>query len=289
MATPEDPSVFDEPQFHADAAQPDPTEQRAAETLRRQHQRDPEADLNQSVFDEPNIFPHRDHAPIDQDWTCSHCGYNLRGLRTGDRCPECGHIELYTPSPPEAPSYQSWLRFHMAMMTPSRGWKVSIMVALLGGVWAVLAASSDAYAPAMVTRTGILLVVVFGPTMEESLKVGAALLIVEARPYVFQRSEQIWFATLGTALGFAIIENILYLNLYIPNPSVPLVIWRWTACVALHMGCTYVATRGLVRVWKQAITELRAPRLSLGMPALVTAIVLHACYSAAVAFYSFAR
>src|SRR3954470_19281537 len=28
--------------------------------------------------------------PLEQDVPCAECGYNLRGLTTADRCPECG-------------------------------------------------------------------------------------------------------------------------------------------------------------------------------------------------------
>ncbi len=289
MKPPDDPSVFEEPQFRAGAGELDPSERRAAEELRRQRRRDPDADLNQSVFDEPNIFPNRDNVPIEQDWTCSRCGYNLRGLRTGQPCPECGHIELYCPSPPQSPSYQNWLRVRIERTPGGAGWRVAFGLALLGGIWAVLAALSDGLYPSTATRTGIVLVIVFGPAIEESMKIGAAALIIETHPYVFQRPEQIRLATLGAALCFAIIENFLYLHVYIPNPSVQTVIWRWTVCVALHVGCTSVATRGLVRVWERTISELRAPSLPMGLPALVTAIILHACYNAAAVFWEFSR
>ena len=34
------------------------------------------------------------HGPIDEDVTCPHCGYILRGLRYGQNCPECGQLMM---------------------------------------------------------------------------------------------------------------------------------------------------------------------------------------------------
>jgi len=37
--------------------------------------------------------------PIDDDRPCEHCGYNLKGLRTVDLCPECGEPVSFLSSP----------------------------------------------------------------------------------------------------------------------------------------------------------------------------------------------
>jgi hypothetical protein len=40
-------------------------------------------------FDNPRALP-VNNTQITEDFPCSRCNYNLRGLKTGDRCPECG-------------------------------------------------------------------------------------------------------------------------------------------------------------------------------------------------------
>src|SRR5262245_56679789 len=37
-------------------------------------------------------------AAIERDAPCNKCGYNLRGLRIGDKCPECGTPIVLVPS-----------------------------------------------------------------------------------------------------------------------------------------------------------------------------------------------
>ena len=288
MSKPDDEhSVFNEPHLRPDEPSPDSSEYRAERTLSKEP-RPLEGDCRDglSVYDEPDIFPGRAAEQIDQDWSCGKCGYNLRGLPTGHRCPECGSIELYRPAGKDVPSYQNWLRQRIESTSPQKAWLVAIAAALLGGPWAVLAALTHTSPGLPAGQTVLVLALVFGPVVEEVMKIGTAACVVEVRPYLFRRVEQVQIATVGSALLFAVIENIIYLKVYIPNPSIELMLWRWTACVALHIGCTLISTRGLVRVWQRVITEHRPPRLTDGFSALVTAIVLHSSYNAAAILFS---
>lgn len=264
-------------------ARSDPSEAGAARALERDAERARDTGASRrSVFDEPDILPDRDAELIDQDWTCGNCGYNLRGLATGHPCPECGHKELYRPAPRGAVGYESWVRERIAGATDSKAWKVALVLALAGGPFAVIAALFGTEPGGFLAGRAVILAVLFGPVMEETMKIASAALCIETRPYLFRRPQQIYVATGGAALLFAAIENVIYLNVYISNPSMDIILWRWTVCVALHLGCTLVATRGLVEVWRRSVTECRRPRLGLGFSALVTAIIIHAAYNASV-------
>jgi DHA2 family multidrug resistance protein-like MFS transporter len=81
-------------------------------------------------------------------------------------------------------------------------------------------------------------------------------------------------------LAFAAIENVLYATVYLVDPTPGLLRWRWTVCVALHATCSTVAGLGLVRIWSTTVATSTRPRLSLGSPFLVAAIVLHGGYNA---------
>jgi len=57
--------------------------------------------------------------------------------------------------------------------------------------------------------------------------------------------------------------------------------------VALHTGCTLIASRGLVSSWRRAVSEFRPPKIVAAYKPLVTAIVIHSCYNAAAVLYDF--
>ncbi|KKM69975.1 hypothetical protein LCGC14_1445410 [marine sediment metagenome] len=280
-------SVFNEPHLRPDAGSLDPSESKAERALSKGAAGSGERYENApSVYDEPDFLPDRPAELIDQDWSCSACGYNLRGLQTGHPCPECGHRELYRPAPRESPSYRQWLTCRIERTSQRKAWTVAIAAALLGGPWAAVAALFGTLQGGLAGTSMLLLAIVFAPVIEETMKIAAAAVVVEVRPYLFRRLEQLQTATIGSALLFAVIENILYLYVYAPNHTAEYALWRWTVCVAMHVGCTVLATRGLAVVWQRSIQEGRPPRLGLGFRALLTAIVLHAAYNAAAAGFA---
>jgi predicted RNA-binding Zn-ribbon protein involved in translation (DUF1610 family) len=259
----------------------DPSEQEAERLLAEERLRHPEDGRSaHSIYDEPNIFTDRADEIVHQDWFCSQCGYNLRGLPTHHPCPECGHKELYRPAPATARGYQAWLRTRIEQTTPATARRTALLIALVGGLWAVLGAFLSPDPGVFGAHLGFM-AIVFGPAVEEMMKIGAAAVIVETRPYLFKRVEQLQVATAGSALGFAVVENLLYLNVYMSDPPPFFVIWRWTVCVALHLGCTMIATRGLVMVWSRAVSELRPPTMTHILRSLTVAIVVHGAYNAA--------
>ena len=283
-------SLRHEPHLSPDHRELDPSEEKAEQRLGEVRPRDDRTyRTGQSVFDEPDILPGRVGEVIDRDWSCSKCGYNLRGLPLERGCPECGHRELYRPPPPGAESYQSWLRRKQAQAAPRTGWVVAIVAAAVGGPLAILAALMGTDPGGLMGRSIPILAIVFGPVVEETMKIAAAFYVVETRPHLFSRSAQIQLAAVGSALIFAAIENVFYLEWYIPNPSDWVIVWRWTACVALHVGCTLLVAHGVVDVWRRAVTEYRPPRVSQALPMLTAAILLHACFNAGVLGWEWSR
>ena len=179
-------------------------------------------------------------------------------------------------SAPAGAGYAEWLVKRREGAGVARPWAVTLGLALLAGPWAVV----GAFYGSGETAFSILAIVVFGPVVEEMMKVAVATYVVEKRPYLFTSRAQIMFAGLAAGVAFASIENLLYLGVYIPHPTVGMVRWRWSVCVAMHVGCSLVASLGLARVWRDAWKRLARPRLTLAYPYLVAAVVIHGTYNA---------
>lgn len=270
----DDHSIENEPRFGARMPERDPSEAKADRTLAREA--GDQDRHGESVHDEPAIFPGQDGKLIRRDWTCSRCGYNLRGLTTGHACPECGHIELYHPPPREAESYGQWLaRRRGEVSLPRSLWAIAV-ASLVGGPLAILGSFMQT------PQSGWLMIVVFGPTVEEVMKIAAISWLVEVRPYLLRSRGQIYFVALTSGLFFAVIENVVYLNIYISSPTLEIIVWRWVGCTALHIGCCLIASVGLVRTWRRTIDEGRSPRLSTAFRFLVAAIIVHGTYNGTV-------
>ena len=116
------------------------------------------------------------------------------------------------------------------------------------------------------------------------MKTAAALYVVEKRPHWFSSRFQIALCVIAGGLAFAAIENLMYLRVYIPEPSAGLIEWRWTICMALHTSCSFIVGLGLMRVWLDVWTRRARPRLALGFPYLLTAVIFHGTYNAFAVF-----
>jgi len=124
-----------------------------------------------------------------------------------------------------------------------------------------------------------LMVIAIGPLAEEVMKVAVPLYIVERRPYLFRSPLQIPLCAVASGLVFASIENLLYLEVYVPQPSTALVFWRWTVCVGLHAGCALLNSLGLSRIWHDVHQRQAPPRLTLGWRFALAATIAHGSYN----------
>lgn len=233
--------VENEPQFKTQEFASDSSEENAARLLARERMRETEADeVEHTVWSEPALSPQLAGQPGDEQLT-----------------------------------YQRWLTRNISETTWVRSYGVVLLVALAAGPWGILGAVASAGA----NSWALLMVVVFGPVAEEVAKVAAALWVVEKRPYLFRSQGQILLCAACGGLAFAAIENVLYTNVYFPKHTPEFVAFRWTVCVGLHVSCSLVAGLGLVRIWDNAIRNQHPPRLALGVPWLVIAMVGHGLYN----------
>ena len=147
-------------------------------------------------------------------------------------------------------------------------WAAVAGATLVGGLLGVLGTFLTWTPLGMPFSGQILQSVLMAPPVEEVMKLAAAALLVERMPYLVRSRSQLLLVGLGSGLGFAVIENILYLTVYINSPTLFLVLWRWIVCTALHVTCTYIAVCGLAKVWERTVREGRPPRMSLAGAAL---------------------
>lgn len=230
-----------------------------------------------SIYDEPNMFSARDGQPITGEWRCGHCGYDLHGLKTGDRCPECGEIEIYYPPPADALSYGQWLRARSAIVHPWAGAAALAAVVLVTSPLAVFGAMTSA---PIFGGVNPLMPVAMGPLADEIMKAGLLTWLVETRPYLIRSASHIVVTAALTGLAWAIVENLFVFRIFSTAPSSDVLLFRWTVCLVGHAGCAAVAGVGLARIWESAVGEGRVPRMVLAFPYLTGAIVLHMVYNA---------
>lgn len=281
MAKPShNPSAGDEPQYRPDRAQTDPTEPKATERLARDlaHADPDEERARHSVFEEPAILPARKPILIDRDWSCHACGYNLRGLMTGHRCPECGTINLYEPPPNRSDAFGDWFTKKKEQTTPVRSWVVVVALTLLGAPLGLAGTLMT------LEQGGVFNAALTGPILVEAAKMVTALILVERWAYLVRCKDQLYVVAMGTAFLYGVVQNIVYLVVLFPGSPETLVAWRWLICVPAHMLLSACAVRGLVPVWERTTEELRRPLIGRALPAMIAAIVLHGAYNAVVVF-----
>lgn len=250
MTDPHEHSVFSEPHTAPRPAPPVVGRRVAQEEILERRSRITADDVDHSVWDEPSYSALNGTKPSD-------------GLR-----------------------YESYLESNAREVTWFRSWMVVVFCALAAGPWAVLGALLNGLLNAD-ALWGVIAIVVVGPLVEEIMKVAIPLWVVERKPYLFKSPVQIVMCAAIGGFSFAVIENYVYLNIYFPSPPEWMTLWRWTVCVALHVGCSTLAGVGLLRVWNGVWRNKRKADLSEASFMIGAAAVIHGLYNAVAVFFEF--
>jgi hypothetical protein len=260
----DDPSVFSEPHMRPElpaAPAPNDPASRVVPYATPDTPRPSDHDLQQDIRNEPMFAG--PIAPADVDatvWDEPHLSRELAGQ-----------------TPQGQPTYATWLAQRQSEWTAAQSWLATIGLALLAGPLAIV----GAFWGGGQSIFSVLMLLVIGPVTEEIMKVAAPTIIVEKWPYVFRGRSQILLCALCAGLAFAAIENVLYLFVYVRDPSQRLVLWRWTVCVALHSVCSLIAGIGVMRSWQVVMTTRQRANLLPAFRPLVVASVVHGAYNAA--------
>ena len=227
---------------------------------------------NPTVFDEPWMNPNSRRAIVPNESLLSAAN------ATGEEAERSVWDEpgisqrLAGEQPQDAVTWIKWYRDQVALRNPLVPWLVTLGIATLAGLLAIPGAM-------FFTPSSFFAVVFAGPITEEILKIALAIWVVEKRPWLFSSTTQILLCGIFAGLGFSVVENAIYLFVYIPNPTVEIAIWRWTVCVALHVGCSTLAAAGVAKIWRKFQAEERMPQLVDGSRLMTAAIIIHGTYN----------
>ena len=123
----------------------------------------------------------------------------------------------------------------------SFGWYIfAFVIAAAGGVLGILGAIIQE-----MSQASLLAIFVAAPMIEEAMKpAGVYILLVRWPKLLTSRIYTAFLAAVG-GLSFAIVENVIYLQVYYPEHTQALVIFRYSVCLTMHMVCSFILGFGI--------------------------------------------
>ncbi len=176
-------------------------------------------------------------------------------------------------------SFADLLEQRSAAVRPAVQWIAVVGVVLLAGPFGILGALSAV--TAQFTLFGVLAVVFLGPAVEEITKAIGPVVLVERYPWLVPASWVIPVMTVAGGLGFAVIENWIYLNVYIPDPTPEIIRWRWIFGPLVHGVSSLLVGIGLRASWLHSTRTGSVPSLRVGQGWVVAGITFHGAYNLA--------
>ena len=179
----------------------------------------------------------------------------------------------------DAGRWSRWLAERRSRCTLAGNLGVTLAAALLGGPFAILGAL-------LTHQQGIgwlVYPIVFGPIIEELLKQSGMIYLVEKKPYRVFAWWQFVFAAVVSALTFAAIENLVYIQVHSLQAGAGdlarLARFRWTVCTSMHVVCAAIASGGMIRVWRRQLRQGRPAELSDAFGFFAAAMIVHGVYN----------
>jgi len=120
-------------------------------------------------------------------------------------------------------------------------WRIlAFLIAAGGGVLGVLGAIIQE-----LSQGFLLVVFVAAPMIEEVMKPSGVYLLLARWPKAL--TSRLYTALLAAVGGlfFAIVENIIYLQVYFPEHTQTLVAFRYSACLTMHVVCSFILGFGI--------------------------------------------
>ncbi len=147
------------------------------------------------------------------------------------------------------------------------------LVALLGGVFGIIGAI---YTEAL--HGSLFAAYIGAPIIEESLKPAGVYFLLAKLPHVLKNQLYTAFLTSLGGITFALMENLVYFTIYVPEPSAHLIQWRYTVCIGVHAVCSFIFGLGINHKLVASING-ETKFLSYGKRFFFTAMALHSIYN----------
>ena len=150
----------------------------------------------------------------------------------------------------------------------------TLVVALIGGVFGIFGAFVGE------TQTGglILLPILGAPIIEEALKPVGVYLLQARWPHLLLGRAHTAFLGALAGLTFGVIEALVYVYIYVPDPSDAFVTYRFTWPLVMHTFCSMLVGLGITRqVISWANGENALPKSSRNL--YIAAVTIHATYN----------
>lgn len=182
-----------------------------------------------------------------------------------------------------------WLIEKRSQCTSAGNLAVTLAAAFVAGLFAVVGALIESINTLFILNPIVRMIVfilymfLYGPIVEELLKQSGMIYLLEKKPYRLFSRWQFVIAAGISALIFSVIENLLYIHIYVSSQALdnPLAFacFRWVVCTLLHITCSVIASFGLIRVWEKQLADGRAADLARGFRPFVIAMTLHGLYN----------
>ena len=167
-----------------------------------------------------------------------------------------------------------------AATSPVTRFWVVLAAILVAGPLGILGALFGVLGGGSIIAFAVLGSVVIGPLVEETVKAASALWLTEVKPWLVPAAWVLVVITVAGGLGFAVIENWVYLNIYIDDPTETIVRWRWIFGPTVHGIASLVAGIGVARAWTRIHTHGETRAIYLAGPYIAGAAVFHGAYNA---------
>ena len=187
---------------------------------------------------------------------------------------------------PVAPvgSYKQKLAAEGARYTFCKVLLITILCGIIGGLLSVPAV----FLQGSNTKIMILLLVVFGPFVEEMCKQLGMIYQLEKVPASVKYSWQFFVVAIMGGLIFSALENLVYEHVYLAKlPAERLadvMAFRWKYCVMLHVCCPLISALGLRRVWQRSLEEGMPCKIEKAFYWFVAAMSVHGLYNLSMIF-----
>lgn len=184
---------------------------------------------------------------------------------------------------PGSPTARQKFREMMAAENAKYSWGSILLLTLLSGVVGGVFAVPGVFLSGGGSGWQIVALTIFGPFAEETLKQSGMLFQLEKLPGSVRHDWQFFVAGALGGMVFAVLENLVYQHVYLrhmpPDKLAAVMAFRWSVCVAVHVGCTMISALGLRRVWRDGMEAGEPCQIAKAFPWFVAAMAVHGGYN----------